>query len=143
MNASVDASVVLTITYEYLSDVPKAYINGNQITGTFINPSSWQTFTDNTATLSWTAATHSEGSIITYHIINNSTINGTIIGEVATTTGLSYTIPKAKLKEWGKKHKSVFLIGPSTADRTGGCTSTTPVADFTYRGQPAMKYYDG
>lgn len=41
MNASVDASVVLTITYEYLSDVPKVYINGNQITGTFMNPSSW------------------------------------------------------------------------------------------------------
>ena len=143
MNASVDASVVLTITYEYLSDVPNAYINGNQIIGTFMNPSSWQTFTDNIATLSWTAATHSEGSIITYHIINNSTINGTTIGEVATTTELSYTIPKAKLKEWGKKHKSVFLIVPSTTNITGWYTSATPVVNFIYKGQPTMKYYDG
>lgn len=143
MNASADASVVLTITYEYLSDVPKAYINGNQITGTFIKPSSWQTFTDNKVTLSWTAATHSEGSTITYHILNNSSVNGAVIGEIASTTGLSYTIPKAKLKEWGKQHKSSFTILPSTASISEYYTETTPVVLFIYKGQPTMKYYDG
>lgn len=143
MNASVDASVVLTITYEYLSDVPKAYINGNQITGTFMNPSSWQTFTGNKVTLSWTAATHSEGSTITYNIYNNSSINGTTIGKIASTTSLSYTIPKAKLKEWGKKHKSIFDIVPSTANVSGWNTETTPIVNFIYKGQPTMKYYDG
>lgn len=143
MNASVDASVVLTITYEYLSDVPKAYINGNQITGTFMNPSSWQTFTGNKVTLSWTAATHSEGSTITYNIYNNSSVNGTTIGKFASTTSLSYTIPKAKLKEWGKKHKSIFYIIPSTTNVSGWYTSTTPIVNFIYKGQPTMKYYDG
>lgn len=143
MNASVSASVVLTITYEHLSDVPTAYINGNQITGTFLNPPSWQTFTDDTATLSWAAATYSEGSTITYHIINNSAVNEIVIGEIASTTELSYTIPKAKLKEWGNKHKSVFLIVPSTTNITGQYTSTTPVVNFIYKGQPTIKYYDG
>lgn len=90
--------------------------------GLKINGSS--SYTGQTAPLSWTAATISNGATITYTIYNGST-------SVATTTSTSYTIPETTTKSWTSA--VTLTVKASASGVTSGATS-----GVTYTYSPAI-----
>lgn len=81
-------------------------------------------YTGQTAPLTWTAATISNGATITYTIYNGST-------SIATTTSTSYTIPETTTKGWSG---TVTLKVVATA--SGITSSATATVSYTY--SPAL-----
>lgn len=81
-------------------------------------------YTGQTAPLTWTAATISNGATITYTIYNGST-------NIATTTSTSYTIPETTTKGWSG---TVTLKIVATA--SGITSSATATVSYTY--SPAL-----
>ena len=81
-------------------------------------------YTGQTAPLTWTAATISNGAAITYTIYNGSTV-------VATTTSTSYTIPESTTKSWTSA--VTLTVKASASGITSGATS-----GVTYTYQPSI-----
>lgn len=81
-------------------------------------------YTGQTAPLTWTAATISNGATITYTIYNGST-------SVATTTSTSYTIPETTTKSWTSA--VTLTVKASASGITSGATS-----GVTYTYSPAI-----
>lgn len=81
-------------------------------------------YTGQTAPLTWTAATISNGATITYTIYNGST-------SVATTTSTSYTIPESTTKSWTSA--VTLTVKASASGITSGATS-----GVTYTYSPAI-----
>ena len=106
----------------------------NEVTYTYqpaftANPSnlkinSGSSYTGQTAPLTWTAATISNGATITYTIYNGST-------SVATTTSTSYTIPETTTKSWTST--VTLTVKASASGITSGATS-----GVTYTYSPAI-----
>jgi hypothetical protein len=78
-------------------------------------------YTGQTAPLTWTAATISNGAAITYTIYNGSTV-------VATTTNTSYTIPETTTKNWTSA--VTLTVKASASGITSGATSGVT---YTYK----------
>ena len=81
-------------------------------------------YTGQTAPLTWTAATISNGATITYTIYNGST-------SVGTTTSTSYTIPETTTKSWTSA--VTLTVKASASGITSGATS-----GVTYTYSPAI-----
>lgn len=81
-------------------------------------------YTGQTAPLTWTAATISNGATITYTIYNGST-------SVGTTTSTSYTIPETTTKNWTSA--VTLTVKASASGITSGATS-----GVTYTYSPAI-----
>lgn len=105
---------------------------------TLSNPSNLKinnatSYTGQSATLTWTAATLSNGGAVTYSIRKDGT-------EFATATTNSYTITEATAKSWGASAVSLTVV----AKGAGKTSSATSAVTFTYKpAYKTVKYYNG
>ena len=90
-------------------------------------------YTGQTASLTWSAASISNGQAITYSIRKNNV-------EFATTTSTSYTVPSSVTSTWGSNAVTITVVAISGNLTSASSNSVT----YTYAaGYKTVKYHNG
>ena len=111
-----------TLYSGYTSTVSYTYKAAFTAAPTNLKINNSTSYTGQTAALSWTAATVSNGATITYSIRKDGT-------QVTTTTNTSYTIPESTTKGWGTS--AVKLTVVATASNVDNSSASNEVS-YTY-----------